>query len=148
MFLFIHYSNAPTNYGIVYYRIKEQYYVNYCSDWTIILFDSRNIRIIKPGTNWTIMLFDFIIRRKLNPAPLYSVYIKVGHVYFFIRRPYLLFLYILVFTLQYSQMYREGVSFIGHKDEITGLALGSSDTLLSVSADGRVSSWDLRKKIR
>jgi len=47
-----------------------------------------------------------------------------------------------------AETYREGVSFIGHKDEITGLALGSSDTLLSVSADGRVSSWDLRKKIR
>ena len=43
---------------------------------------------------------------------------------------------------------REGVSFLGHREEVTGLGLAGSDTLLSVSADGALASWNLRNKVR
>ncbi len=45
-------------------------------------------------------------------------------------------------------IFREGISFIGHNSEITGLAIAGSSTLLSISADGKLSSWNLQTKIR
>ena len=45
-------------------------------------------------------------------------------------------------------IFREGISFIGHNSEITGLAIAGSSTLLSISADGKLASWNLQTKIR
>ena len=51
-------------------------------------------------------------------------------------------------TLPYVIIFREGISFIGQNSEITGLAVAGSSTLLSISADGKLSSWNLQTKIR
>ena len=63
--------------------------------------------------------------------------------------PFLLYLVGKTHFLQlYVIIYREGISFIGQNSEITGLAVAGSSTLLSISADGKLSSWNLQTKIR